>query len=557
MPEVTSADPARSDGHALANELYDRMRGDGPDLAGMPPNIKEAKAKEIANFIGALYTQEVKRGVQPGVARAQALTQYYAHVNLIRKQNGLAPIADPAQAPAGQPGADPNILPGQNPGAVTGEDVKAGTDVYRDAIKSGKDVYGRILARTGVPDPSAVDFFNKNRVQPTNVAASTVTPLSTPLEGVLAEGTTVENTDLADLQATARGEGAGQQAARARMDQLLFRQGQQASGQVQGARGYERRGLRRALLGQQAEQTIAAGKAMAEVDATTSLQAQQQVANFDARKKELQANLDAARRSGDAGRIQQAQKDMADFEQETKKFNAQQTQGAATTNAANAQAAQGTNLTQGLAAIGQDFETWKQSNELALSAQKALEDSARGLLNEDQRQQMLTMARRQLANAEKEYEENKARADRQEQARNASQRMQFWGTVITSLVAYGVTAATGNPAAGAAAGSAAGAATQAAGAAHGGVVDRATQLLVGEAGEHEIVIPLKGRVSDRLLAALSVDSKPFQASGPSGQIDNMAELTKAIRATLNTAPSTDDDMTSMLASATIRARRAR
>lgn len=554
MPEVTSADPARSDGHALANELYDRMRGEGPDLAGMPPNIKEAKAKEIANFIGALYTQFVKSGAQPGVARADALNQYYATVNQLREQNGLQPIINPATTTT-QPGTDPNILPGQNPGAVTSEDVKAGTQVYRDAIAQGSDVYNRI--RNYVPDPTAFDFFKQNRVTPQNVAASTITGLSTPLEGIRQEETRVEGTDLRDLQATARGEGAGQQAARARMDQLLFRQGQQASGQVQGARGYERRGLRRALLGQQAEQTIAAGKAMAEVDATTSLQAQQQLANFDARRKELQANLDSARRSGDAERIQQAEKDMADFEQETKKFNAQQTQNAATTNAANTQAAQATNLTQGIQAIGQDFDTWKQTNELALSAQKAVEDSARGLLNEDQRQQMLTMARRQLANAEKEYEENKARADRQEQARNASQRMQFWGTVITSLVAYGVTAATGNPAAGAAAGSAAGAATQAAGAAHGGVVDKATKLLVGEAGDTEIVIPIKGRLSERLLQALSVEAQPFSAAGPARQIDNMDELTQAIKQTLKTAPQTDDDMTSMLASATLRARRAR
>ncbi len=518
------APPQNIDSPAIYKAAYDLAFG---QLEGLPAGSRAENAKQIAEAVVEIYVTQRNQGVNPGPAQQQAMGWANTWIENVQKANGLKPAA---------PGAD-NLLPGQNPGSVNGEDVAAGTDVFRDAIKDGKPLLERIRDKTGVPDPSAVDFFNKNRVNPVNVHASTIDPLSKRLEGVQQGTTTVEGADVSDLQATARGEGAGQQAARARMDQLLFRQGQQASGQIQQAHGYEKRGLRRALIGQQAEQTIAAGKNLAEIDATTSLAAQKDVASFDEKRKSLQATLDAARLSGDADRIQRAEKDMADFEQETKKFNAGQTQTAATTNAANTQNAQGTNLTAGIQAIGQDFESWKATNELALSAQKALEASAQGLLSEDQRQQMLAMARRQLENAEKEFEEMKRRNARAEDLQAQQQKISFWGTLLTTLVARVVP--TPKPAA------------------SGGVVDRATQLLVGEAGDHEIVIPLKGRVSDRLLQALSVDSKPFEAAGPRGQIDSLEELTQAIRSTLKTAPKVDDDMTSMLASATLRSRRGR
>jgi hypothetical protein len=482
------------------------------------------------------------------MAYQEAIINFENKLNNLRKANGLPPIP---KAPSS------NLLPGQNPGAVTSGDVSDATQVYRDTVNSGKDVYGRILAKTGEPDPSAIKFYEQNKVAPGTIRAETITDPNRNLKGVQQGATTVEATNVSDLEATARGQGAGQQAAAARYNQLLQQQQGATNARVQAERGAERKGLRRAQLLAGGEQALQAGSKIAELDAQTSLTAQKDVATFDAERKQKQAELDAARLSGDADRIQKAQRDMVEFEQKAKEFNATQTQTANTTNVSNKLTADTTNLKAGTEAIKQDFETWKQTNQLALDAQKALEQSAQGLLNEDQRQQTLAMARAQLAKAQEEFEYLKSRNAKQDEINAANQRMAFWGTMITSLVAAGTTIATSNPAVGAAAGQAAGAGVKAAAAEHGGAVDRTTMALIGEAGDHELVIPIKGKLSDRMMALLNIDSKPFQASGPSGQIDNMSDLTKAIRATLKTAPAADDDMTSMLAAANIRAKRGR
>jgi hypothetical protein len=527
---------------AIWNEAYLRAKA---GLSQLAPNAAEGIARKLADAVVKFYTQELDRGSPPGQAQTVAYGWADSWIADAQKANGITP-----------PAPTSNLVPGQNPGSVNAGDVKQGTDVYRDAITDGRPILERIRDKTGVPDPSAVKFFEDNRVTPQNIHASTVTGPG-QIDAVKQEGTTVEGTDLTDLQAAAKGQGSAQQLANARYLEMLQRQGQTTNASIQSARGAERKGLRRAQTLAAGEQALQAGSQIAQQDAATALQAQQQVAQFDARRKELQAQLESARKDGDANREQQVNNKMADLENDVKKFNADQTQRAAGTNASNKLTGDTTNLQTGLKSIEQDFNTWKQTNELALQAQKALEQSAQGLLNEDQRQQILSMARAQFEQAKKEFEALQARADKAEERARAEQRMQFWGTMITSLVGLGVTAATGNPAAGAAAGSTAGALVPKANPfAHGGAVDRTTLALIGEEGDHEIVIPLKGKLSDRMLSLLSSEAKPFDPAGPSGQIDNMDDLTRAIRATLKTAP-VDDDMTSMLASATLRSRSSR
>lgn len=528
-----------NDAQALRQQAYD---GAYFELDEMPEEARVRVANQIADHAAMVWQTGIEdQGLPPGLVKGSALEAVDKLIRETAATNKITPASQREQNQAAAGG-----------GIVNQGDVGAATQVYRDAVESGKGVYGRILAKTGEPDPSAIAFFNNNQVKPGTVGATTIGD-PRQLKGVRQEGTTVEGTDLSALQATAQGQGAGQQQAAARYRQALQSQAQTTNAQIQAQRGAERKGLRRAALLAGGEQAVQVGAKIAEADATTSLAAQQNVAEFQARKNEKQAELDNARRSGDANRIQQAEKDMAALEQEGQKFNAQQIQTADTTNVSNDQAAQGTNQAAGMDAIKQDFETWKQTNQLALDAQKALEASAQGLLNEDQRQQALANARRQLDLAEREYEEAVRRNARQEELQARQQKRTFWGTMITSLLAIGATTL-GGPAAGAATQAVGTAVTQAA---HGGAVTAPRFLMAGEAGDHELVIPIKGKLSDRMLRALSVDAQPFNAAGPKGEIDNMEDLTRAIKATLQTAPNTSDDMTSMLAAATLRSRRAR
>lgn len=538
-PAEPEAPPPLSDADAFYQQAFD---GAMYELDQLPQEARVALATQIATLSKRDYMRDLASGMAPGAAQQKAFASVDQQIRDHAAVNKITP--------ATQRGTEQAAASG---GMVNSGDVGAATQVYRDAVTSGKDVYGRILAKTGEPDPSAIKFFEGNRVQPGTVGATTIAD-PRKLSGVRQEGTTVEGADMSALQATAAGQGTGQQQAAARYRQMLQSQAQTTNAQIQAQRGAERKGLRRAQLLAGGEQAIQVGAKIAEADATTALTAQQNVAELQTRKNEKQAELDAARRSGDANRIQQAEKDMAVLDQEFQKFNAQQIQDADKTNVANDQAAQGTNLDAGMGAIKQDFETWKGTNQLALDAQKALEASAQGLLNEDQRQQALANARRQLDLAEKEYEEAVRRNARQEELQARQQKRTFWGTMITSLLAIGATKF-GGPAAGAAAAAAGQAATQAE---HGGAVTAPRFLMAGEAGDHELVIPIKGKLSERMKQILSVDAQPFNAAGPKGEIDNMEDLTRAIRATLNTAPKTHgDDMTSMLAAATLRARRAR
>lgn len=525
-----SAPAPLNDAQALRQQAYD---GAYFELDEMPEEARVRVANQIADHAAMVWQTGIEdQGLPPGVVKGSALEAVDKLIRETAATNKITPASQRAQNQAAAGG-----------GIVNQGDVGDATDVYRQAVKDGKGVYDRILAKTGEPDPSAIAFFNNNQVKPGTVGATTIGD-PRQLNGIRQEGTTVEGTDVSDLQATARGQGTGQQQAAARYRQALQSQAQTTNAQIQAQRGAERKGLRRAQLLAGGEQAIQVGAKIAEADATTSLAAQQNVAEFQARKNEKQAELDNARRSGDANRIQQAEKDMAVLEQEGQKFNATQIQTADTANVSNDQKAQETNQAAGMKAIEQDFNTWKGTNQLALEAQKALEASAQGLLNEDQRQQALSMARQQLDLSEREFA-----AARDDAARaRAAQKRTFWGTMITSLLAIGASKLPnlgGNTP------------PQPTPAAHGGAVTAPRFLMAGEAGDHELVIPIKGKLSDRMLRALSVDAQPFNAAGPKGEIDNMEDLTRAIKATLNTAPNTSDDMTSMLAAATLRSRRAR
>lgn len=556
-----AAPKQETDVEAFYRQVYEGVMF---ELDELPPEARAKLATQIATMTTRDYNRDLASGTPPGVAQQKAFGAVDTQIREHAAVNKITPATQRGQNAANATG-----------GLVNAADVGAGTDVYRNAVKDGKGVYDRILAKTGEPDPSAIKFFEENKVNGGIVNASTIGG-PRELTGIRQEGTAVEATDLADLQASAKGQGSAQQIANARYRQMLQESAQTTNAQIQAQRGAERKGLRRAQLLAGGEQAMQAGAKILESDASTALKAQEQVANFQARKNEKQAELDAARRSGDANRIQLAEKDMAILEQEGQKFNATQTQEADKTNVANDIEVQGKNLATGMKAIEQDFNTWKGTNELAISAQKALEASAQGLLNEDQRQRALANAQRQLDLAERELNAMIARNETQDRRAAQQQKVSFWATTITSLLAIGASAlggSVGGPAgavAGGAAGAAAGnaitgGATGSQGsepntvwAAHGGAVTKRTQAIIGEAGDHELVIPIKGKLSERMKRILAVEAEPFDAAGPKGEIDNMEDLTRAIRATLNTAPKhPGDDMTSMLAAATIRSRRAR
>lgn len=154
------------------------------------------------------------------------------------------------------------------------------------------------------------------------------------------------------------------------------------------------------------------------------------------------------------------------------------------------------NNTQGLAAQATGEQQRVANENLKLQASAAAQQAAKGLLDENGRQQTLALAQAQLKLAQ-------TQADRQ-----------FWGNLVSSLLS-------GATAVGAAALTAA---PVAAALKHGGLVTKPTHALIGEAGP-ELVIPVKGATA-RLAKVLGIEAKPFQRKG-APSLSKMASLLAA------------------------------
>lgn len=363
--------------------------------------------------------------------------------------------------------ADPAPAAGGSTTEVNAADIKAATDVYRNGIASGNDQRQAVVDYTPTPTAAGTQV---------PVQASLVSPADR-LAAAMQRDTTVGSADLGALRATAQGQGAVGQLATARLQQALRAGAAQASGIAYGATGAARKGAARtaALAANQA--ALGAGSKVAELQAAGAVQAQTQVAGIEQQRANLQGQIDQARASGDQDAINTLQAKMADLDQQTKTFNAGQEQTAATTR-----------NDQGLAAQAEGERQRVANERLKLDATKAIEDSAKGLLDEAQREATLAMARTQLDLAERKFQ---AEVDQAKKAQ-ANEDRKFWADVIARVAG----AVVPKPPA----------------AAHGGLVTRPTQVTVGEAGP-EIIVPVDVDVGARLARALSLGAKPFDRQG--------------------------------------------
>lgn len=253
---------------------------------------------------------------------------------------------------------------------------------------------------------------------------------------------------------------------------------------------------------------------VAKFSATQRLAAETSIANLDQQIRIQQSNLDQARARGDADAMNLAAQKIADLNFQREQTNAQLAQDAGKFNTTTGVEVQKSEQDLGLRAQDQEEKQRVEDARLRIEAQKALEASAQGLLNEDQRQQSLKMAYQQLDLAERRFQ---AEVDQQRKA-NADADRRFWTTFITTLVAQGVGVAMGKPPT----------------AAHGGAVTGRRLVEVGEAGDDELIVPVAGKLSPEMAAKLSIEARPFTAAGPKRTIDSKEDLIAAMEATLRT-----------------------
>jgi hypothetical protein len=291
--------------------------------------------------------------------RAKALDQYRTGID--KGQGVYDSILNPRDA-GGMPINDPNARNTFDP--VTGRQVT--TTLVDDP---------RRVQATAVnaPDkPITVTASAPGAIKTTDaVAAGAINPaLLTPAQRLQAatqaatqvQGTTLDTSQsddsraaataaLKELQATAQGQGQAQVRSDAQLKLDLAKVSGAAQGLARGARGSERKGALiqgQLTAGEQGAQAVAANAAK---NAEVALAAQQTVgtqaqgnraqdlaqatkrADLEAQQRTLQAQLDAARAAGDAGRAQEITTKLADLDQQVQALNA------GATNAANEAAA--------------------------------------------------------------------------------------------------------------------------------------------------------------------------------------------------------------------------
>lgn len=392
------------------------------------------------------------------------------------------------------------------------------------------------------------------------VAPTVVGPAS------VSQRTDVGAADLSQLEETARGEGQVAKAAEAQINLANLRSSQSGNAAANQARGFERRGLRRQALLQEGERMAAAGLEVANIAATKAVEAQGKVADLRQQRLNLQGQLDATRAEGNANREQDITKKIADLDVDIKELNAtieagnldrdlearsgnrdadirvgEVNAGIAGRNEDRALTAATSTVDLGLQAQNQEEEQRVARARLKLDIQKAIEESSRGLLTEAGRQSALAMARRELAILEAKLKLEQDAAKRAEYEKDRA----FFVTMITSLLAAVVPG---------------GAVPKAK---HGGAVVKRRLIEVGEAGDHELIIPIKGKLSERMARALSLEARPFTAAGPEVEIDSAAALMKSIKATVATlneaAPEGElpDDVYAAMAGGIVKGRKRR
>ena len=391
-------------------------------LQGLPPEALAEALKTIAAGALQAYRDAIAAGKPVGIAVQMALGDADNQALLAAEKNGLPP-----PTATGEP--DPSI--------VSREDVAAAWAKYKDGIARGDEIYAD--ATKGPVTPGARESITKVAIDP--VEAAKMSPAER-LKAALQGTTTVEGTDTRDLEATARGEGAGGALAAARLKRAQQQSGQTTNAAIQAARGGERKGLRRANTLAQGERDLATSTQIEELNQADRQAAQAKIAELDTQRKQLQAQLDSARAANDQTAINTITQKMADLDQETAKANQAAENAARDANANRSVTTQTTNNTQALQAQDQDEKQRVEATKLRIEAQKALEASAQGLLNESDRQAKLAQFQQQMDIAERELEEAIRSNRRQEEIAEKQANRQFWGQMISSLIGGAAAAGT-------------------------------------------------------------------------------------------------------------------
>lgn len=288
----------------------------------------------------------------PGGGGAGASTVGSADTSLALDQyrEGVAKGKDVYGNIVSNPTNDPNARDTFKP--VTGQ--KVGTMFVADPQKLA-------AAQVAAPDkPTTATATAEGAIKTTDAtAAPAISPaLLSPAQRLAAAtqratqvgGTTLDtgqtdesralaNQNIQDLQATAQGKGAGQVAADARTRLDIAKMGQTLAGAARAARGQDRKA--QAITGQLAaaeqganalvareeqaarerEQAQAAVGQQAQATRSTDLAVAAKRADLQAQQAQLQAQLDAARAAGDAGREQEIRTKMADLDQQVAALN--------------------------------------------------------------------------------------------------------------------------------------------------------------------------------------------------------------------------------------------
>lgn len=413
--------------------------------------------------------------------------------NVGRKIVGYQPKFGPDGKPVwkidpatGKPLIDPNA-PGAGPDGGLVQEMEP---VYGDF--QGVQQRNVTAAQQGAFTPVTAGSVTAGTVGARDVGA-TVAGAIDPLTAALQERTAVQGADVAGLQEIAAGRGPAALAAALRDRQAVQRMAQVAGGAAAQARGSERRGARALglLQGGEAALQMHDQSQIRAQDAATA--ATTEIARIDQTTKNLQAQLDAARRANDQNAINTINAQLAQLKAQRDEFNARlvtetdtgnadRTLTADTTNVANRLTADRSNADRDLTAAttNQGAQTSRdqfnagQTNtvaaqnadrgvtvdttnireeragieagsaqdvaqtDLRIKIQKAREDSARGLLDEAQRQELIRQAREGLRIAQEQL-----KLAKDEASRKAKQdEINGWLALLQAATTIGTSVAT-------------------------------------------------------------------------------------------------------------------
>lgn len=529
-PAQTRGDDLSAQWRAGAKSVFGQEgRHDTPETEQWADAVALAATTTYKNALAAGKSEEEARAL--GEAAYQHETSAIAaHLKVPDTTKPVTGEASPVANPASPDAAAGN-------GAVTGGDKEDALKQYRDAIAKANAQYGDVLTHVPTPTPGMGVTKVKSVVDPTKtvlinganldpamaarvngasldpslaIETGRVGPISTATAtAAKAEGTTLDEAQQAeirklqlannaDLQATVRGEGAGQAAAAARLKAALLQTSANASGLAAQARGADRASALRQAVLKGSDDALAAGFKIEELNAADRLAAQGQLttslqgtratdvdiaakkASLEQERKLLQAQLENAINGGNRDAENATRLKMADLEQRSNEADALARNTIQTTNLTNKQRAEEANaiavnsdrqkqadLKQAAEKANQEAQNTAQARDdeqrygaqvdnnktgievsrlteeqrianerLKLDASKAATDAAQGLLNEDQRQQTLALAKKQAALAEQQFKAARTDADR---AAAAADR-DFWAKVIASVTQGAVSA---------------------------------------------------------------------------------------------------------------------